>query len=111
MNEYIFYTSEGYTYPPREDIEIENCQVLGRANGKNVQEARNNLEKECKWIKECGFDMEKVISKQILTDENKQDIQEIIEYLWKDEQRHFQEYGRPKDHIYHTLKRLRKLVG
>lgn len=30
MNEYIFYTFEGYTYPPKEDKEGENCLVLGK---------------------------------------------------------------------------------
>lgn len=111
MNEYIFYTCEGYTYPPIEGKEVDNCQLLGRAHGKNVKDARNNLEKECKWIKESGFNIEEAISKQLLTDENKKDIQEVIEYLWKDEQRHFQESGEPKNHIYNTLKRLQALIG
>lgn len=50
MNEYIFYTAEGLTYPPREDKEVENCQVLGRGCGTNEIEARENLIKQCPWI-------------------------------------------------------------
>ena len=46
MNEYIFYTAEGLTYPPREDKEVENCQVLGRACGTSEIEARDNLIKQ-----------------------------------------------------------------
>lgn len=29
MNEYIFYTDEGYTEGPNEDLPVENCQMLG----------------------------------------------------------------------------------
>ena len=39
MNEYIIYTLEGYTIAPNESIEVENCQVLGFANGSNIDEA------------------------------------------------------------------------
>ncbi|MBR0072383.1 MAG: hypothetical protein IJP95_00965 [Bacteroidales bacterium] len=46
MNKYIFYTCEGYTEPPLEYNEIENCQVLGRAIGKNIKEARKYLLKK-----------------------------------------------------------------
>ena len=56
MNEYIFYTTEGFTYPPIEGKDVENCQVLGQAFGNNVQDAKTQLEKRCPWIKDCGFD-------------------------------------------------------
>ena len=46
MNEYIFYTSEGYTKPPRQDKDVDNCQVLGRAFGDNEIIAKNNLLKD-----------------------------------------------------------------
>ena len=84
MNEYIFYTPEGYTYPPCEDMEVENCQVLGRALGNNPEEARNNLMQDNPWIKEYGFDIEVAICKQLFSDkmagvlERKQDE---IKYL------------------------------
>lgn len=55
MNEYIFYTTEGYTCPPNEDKEVENCQVLGFAKGNNAREAKENLIKDNPWIIECGF--------------------------------------------------------
>ena len=61
MNEYIFYTTEGYTYPPKEDMEIENCQVLGRAYGETAKEAKVNLLQRCPWIQESGFDIEEII--------------------------------------------------
>ena len=39
MNEYIIYTTEGYTEAPNENVEIENCQVLGRVSGDNQENA------------------------------------------------------------------------
>lgn len=111
MNEYIFYTLEGYTFPPREDKEVENCQLLGRAYGKNLKEARKHLVQNCPWIKECGFNIYDAISKQLLTDENKQDIKTVIQYLFEEEYRHFQELDEPDDHIYHTLLRLKELIS
>ncbi len=109
MNEYIFYTCEGTTYPPKVEV-VENCQVIGREYGMDCTEAHKNLEKNRPWIKRCGFDVEGFICKQLLTDETKKDIREVIDYLIKDEQRHFQECGKPEKHIYHTLLRLANVV-
>ena len=55
MNEYIFYTTEGHTTSPN-DSDVENCQMLGRAYGKNIDEAQANLLKDNPWIIETGFD-------------------------------------------------------
>jgi len=84
MNEYIFYTCEGYTEPPLEDKTVENCQVLGRATGKNAEDAKENLLKNNSWIVECGFDIEEAFSEQILSEEQKNSIErneDIREFL------------------------------
>jgi hypothetical protein len=65
MNEYIFFTSEGTTYPPKEDKYVDNCQLLGRAKGYTYEEAKNNLLKENPWIEDVGFDVDKIITEQI----------------------------------------------
>ena len=70
MSEYIFYTTEGFTQAPNGN-NVENCQVLGRAFGKNIKEARCNLIKENPWIEEVGFDMEDLLVEQLLTEEQK----------------------------------------
>ncbi len=75
MNEYLFYTCEGYTYPPKEREYVENCQVLGRAIGENVKDAKENLLKDNSWIVECGFDIEKAFYEQILSEEHKNNIE------------------------------------
>ena len=69
MNEYIIYTTEGNTVAPNENIEVENCQVLGIAKGKNKVEAKDNLIKDNPWIIKAGFNKSKFIVRQLLTDE------------------------------------------
>lgn len=110
MKEYIFYTCEGYTAPPKEDKEVENCQVLGRALGSNEQQAKANLIEANPWIEESGFDSNKFICKQLLTEDNKCDIQTVVEYLLQIEYKHFQEEGEPENHIYRTLLRLKETI-
>ena len=106
MSEYIFYTTEGFTQAPNGN-DVENCQVLGRAFGKNAKEARCNLLKENPWIEEVEFDMEDLLVKQLLTEGQKADIKAVVDYLWEDEHKHFQEEHYPKNHIYRILKRLK----
>lgn len=67
MNEYIIYTTEGYTIAPNEDVEVENCQMLGCAYGNNAIEAQDNLLKDNPWIIEAGFHRSEFIIKQLLT--------------------------------------------
>ena len=65
MSEYIFYTTEGFTQAPNGN-NVENCQVLGRAFGKNIKEARYNLIKENPWIEEAGFDSAEMMARQLV---------------------------------------------
>lgn len=110
MNEYLFFTLEGATLPPIEGKEVENGQLLGRANGKTLKEAKSNLLKENPWIEECGFDCDSIIAEQILTEEQKKDIQTLVEYLYEDEKSHYIEWRYPKDHIFRVIKRLSKMI-
>ena len=65
MNEYIYYTIEGYTTAPNENYEVENCQVMGIAQGESEVEARKNLIEENPWIVEAGFDSEHFICQKL----------------------------------------------
>ncbi len=64
MTEYLFYTTEGFTQAPDGD-DIENCQLLGRAYGKDKYDALSNLLKENPWIKERGFEPYEAICKEL----------------------------------------------
>ena len=65
MYEYIYYTIEGYTTAPNENYEVENCQVMGIAQGESEVEARKNLIEENPWIVEAGFDTERFICRKL----------------------------------------------
>ena len=67
MNEYIIYTTEGHTIAPNEDVEVENCQVLGIAKGKDKAEAIANLLRENPWISKAGFAPTEYIIRQLVS--------------------------------------------
>ena len=69
MTEYIFYTTEGFTQAP-DGNDIENCQLLGRAYGKDKHNALSNLLKENPWIKERGFEPCETICKESVSTSN-----------------------------------------
>ena len=66
MNEYIIFTTEGHTIAPNENVEVENCQMLGEACGNNPDEAKDNLLKENPWIAEAGFRRSEFIVRQLV---------------------------------------------
>ena len=49
IRKYIFYTNDGFTQDLSRN-EIENCQVLGWANGKNPNDAFENFKKENEFL-------------------------------------------------------------
>lgn len=69
MIEYLFYTIEGSTIAPNEWYEVENCQLLGFAEGENKESALKTLLSENPWIQEAGFDVSQIISVKVLRDE------------------------------------------
>ena len=109
MNEYIFYTTEGYTYAPNENYEVENCQVLGMAQGETSFIALNNLLKENKWIEEAGFAPDEFLVKQVLTKEQRRDIQLLVDYLYVDEKKHFEESEDNSNHIFNVIERVKHI--
>lgn len=109
MNEYIFYTTEGSTEAPNTSYEVENCQVLGTVRGSNESEAQNNLLNENPWITKAGFAPPEFLVRQILTNEQRNDIIMLVDYLWADEERHFEESEDKENHIFNVLKRLKGL--
>lgn len=117
MNEYVFYTLEGGTEAPNPKWEGGNCQYIGRATGDNQSQAVDRLLAENPWIKDAGFNPRKFMVEQVVTDSQRQDIATVVEYLWDDEKRHFEECrdsdpaGKCEDHIYNVLKRLRTLCA
>ena len=55
LRKYIFYTNEGFTQDT-DCNDIENCQILGWANGINSNIAFENLLAENEYIKHADYD-------------------------------------------------------
>lgn len=81
MNEYIFYTTEGFTEAPNVFASVENCQVIGREFGRDVKSAMNNLIDNNGWINECGFNMDDIVSLQVLTEQQREDIVALLDIV------------------------------
>lgn len=95
MNEYMFYTFEGFTQSPNKN-ECENLQILGFEKAENLRTAKKHLLENNDWILKYGFDKEKILSKRILTEENKKtsdfySIKDKISFLFK------KHYSKDKD--------------
>ncbi len=55
MNKYLIYTGQGWTEDPNGE-RVENCQILGRAEGENEDDALDSFLKNNPWVEESGFD-------------------------------------------------------
>lgn len=68
MNKYIIYSIEGFCEAP-DGTTVDNCQVLGRACGKDEEEAILNLTTEHPWIEERGFEPSGMMAARLHDDE------------------------------------------
>lgn len=64
MNEYIFYTTEGFTQDPHGN-EVENCQLMGVAWGNNRADALQRLLEENGWIKRHDYNPDKFVCRRL----------------------------------------------
>lgn len=108
MNEYVVYTADGYTSGPNTNVDVENCQVLGIIEEFSEEDAIKKLFKQNEWIPKAEFTEDNTIARPLLTSSIVEDIKIVIDYLWKDEYKYFQENYYPQDHIYRILKRLKE---
>lgn len=110
MNEYMFYTFEGFTQSP-DKTECENLQILGFEKAENLEIAKKCLLVNNDWILKYGFDTEKILSKKILTEESLASIKTVVDYLWEDEEKDYEEYlasgGNVDNHIFKHLRKLK----
>lgn len=59
MKSFIFITAEGFTFQPGSESplpDIENCQVIGFADGADFEDAFKNLIRENGYLLETTFD-------------------------------------------------------
>ena len=67
MNEYILYTTEGSTLAPNQNVDVDNCQILGFVKAENSSEAKDLLIENNPWVVEAGFSENNIVVRQILT--------------------------------------------
>lgn len=65
MQEYIFYTTEGYCQAP-DNSEVENFQLLGFVQGSTPQDAVNRLIEDNPWILEKGYNLREIHHKAVV---------------------------------------------
>lgn len=104
----MFYTSQGYTISPY-NKELDSLQILGFEDSNTYKEAFKNLLSNNKWITDCKFDYNEIEHKQIITDDFKQNLNKLIDYLWHDEKKHYSE-NPDENHIFITLEILSKNI-
>jgi hypothetical protein len=107
MAQFIFYTFEGNTIAPN-NTDVENLQILGIENGLCSNDALEKLLTNNKWIEKSGFSKDKIKNYAIVSASFQNDVQTMIDYLWNDEKRHFEESGHRDNHIFRVLQRLKK---
>lgn len=110
MNQYLFTTQEGMTIAPDNNVKVDNCQLLARVDATSIVQARNSLIIRNPWILECKFNPNNCTIDQIITNNQRNDIQTVIDYLWETEEKSYMENNCPEKHIYIVLKRLRNMI-
>lgn len=109
MNEYMFYTFEGFTQSPNK-TDCENLQILGFEKAENLEVAKEHLLVNNDWILKYGFDMEKILSKRILTEKTLNSVKSVVNYFWSNEEKKYEEcLATNRDVDNHIFKHLRKL--
>ena len=59
MTNFIFLTTEGFTFQPHStspEPDIENCQLIGFGLGDTAREAFLRMVAESSWLKDTSFD-------------------------------------------------------
>jgi hypothetical protein len=104
---FIFYTDEGYTISPN-DSEMDNLQIIGIENGATQEDALINLYKDGAWIEEVGFLKDRLKCYAIFKPDYIENIKKVVNYLWENEEKHFNESECPDNHIFSILKKLKQ---
>lgn len=99
-----------------ETFKVEIQELLSRTidiQAKNIEEAiaiANQMYNSEEIVLDYNDLSKQEIISNHLIDEKENLTKEIIEYLYQDEQKHFEELEEPKDHIFLKLKRLKTIM-
>lgn len=101
-----------------ETFKIEVQEFLARVvevEAENVSDAISKVKEQYRKT-EIVLDYNDFIEVNFIDTESKGDekeklMKEVIEYLYSDEKKHFEESGKPEEHIYRKLERLKILLN
>lgn len=99
-----------------EIFKIEVQELLSKTieiQAKNIEEAiaiANQMYNSEEIVLDYNDLSKQEIIPNHLIDEKENLTKEIIEYLYQDEQKHFEELEEPKDHIFLKLERLKTIM-
>lgn len=80
MNEYLIYTSGGFCQDPSGN-DIDNCQVLGRAEGEDGTEAIDNLLFKNPWIIDSGYQREDFMVVRVYKESSQCDFSIVFKHI------------------------------
>jgi hypothetical protein len=99
-----------------ETFKIEVQELLSRTvdiEAKNIEEAIEKVNQMYN-SEEIILDYNDLSKREIIPNDllNEKEVltKEVIEYLYRDEKKHFEELEEPENHIFSKLERLRNLV-
>jgi hypothetical protein len=109
MAQYIFYTHDSFSTAPNGE-NIKNLKILGIEKGNSKENAVQNLLDNNKWIEVNDFNEDNIKCLAIMKPEILEKINKVIEYLWVDEEKHWEECEYTDDHIFQALKEIKTIL-
>lgn len=105
--DFIFHTDakNAENYP---HTQINGLHILGLEKGKNEQEALDSFLNNNRLIRDGELPIDNIKSKVLLTPETVRNISILIDYLWEDEYRHWEELECPGEHVFMVLKQIKE---
>ncbi len=103
---YIVYITEGYTELPAGN-EVENCQIVNFVE--NSHFSRSEVLEHT--ATELNLRQDKMNALGYVDETHIEAIRRIINYLWDDEEKHYEEAGNKNGHIYEDIKMLAEYIG
>lgn len=90
-------------------VEVDACDIDDALNVVREQYRNGNVVLNVEDFRGVEFDVFPSVKVGRLSHDD--DICKIIDYLWKDEERHWIESNYESDHIFHVLRKLKAKYG
>lgn len=109
ISKFLFYTCEGYSISPNNDV-LESLQILGTEVGDTQAEALANLLNNNKWIIKSGFNLDLIHSNKVLTNNDSNSLNNLIDELQLEVRKHLSESELSSKRVSKAISKLREIV-